>query len=52
MLIGSGACMQVSTPMEIAGPILFLASDAASFVSGVHLPICAAAIIQAEIEME
>ena len=28
--------MQVSTAMEIAGPILFLASDAASFISGAH----------------
>ena len=33
-----------------AGPILFLASDAASFISGVHIPVCAASQVQLEID--
>ena len=34
----------------LAGPILFLASDAASFISGAHIPICAASQVQLELE--
>ncbi len=34
-----------------AGPILFLASDAAAFISGVHLRIDGAAGVQLEIEL-
>jgi NAD(P)-dependent dehydrogenase (short-subunit alcohol dehydrogenase family) len=41
---------EICTPEEIAGPILFLASDAASFISGVHVPVAAAAQVQLEIE--
>ncbi|CAK0786472.1 hypothetical protein CVIRNUC_009685 [Coccomyxa viridis] len=41
---------EICTPEEIAGPILFLASDAASFISGVHIPVCAASQVQLEID--
>ncbi|CAL5222895.1 g5324 [Coccomyxa viridis] len=41
---------QVCQPEEIAGPILFLASDAASFISGAHIPVCAASQVQLELE--
>ncbi|BDA48978.1 3-oxoacyl-[acyl-carrier-protein] reductase FabG [Coccomyxa sp. Obi] len=41
---------EICTAEEIAGPILFLASDAASFISGVHIPIAGAAQVQLEIE--
>ncbi len=34
----------------LAGPILFLASDAASFISGAHIPVCAASQVQLELE--
>lgn len=34
---------EICTAEEIAGPILFLASDASSFISGVHIPIAGAA---------
>ena len=43
-------CAQVCTAEEIAGPILFLASDTAAFISGAHLPICGAAQVQPEID--
>ncbi len=38
---------EICTAEEIAGPILFLASDASSFISGVHIPIAGAAQVQA-----
>ncbi len=38
---------EICTAEEIAGPILFLASDAASFISGVHIPIAGAAQVPA-----
>lgn len=41
---------EICAAEEIAGPILFLASDAASFISGVHIPIAGAAQVQLEIE--
>ncbi len=36
--------------LVLTGPILFLASDAASFISGAHIPICAASQVQLELE--
>lgn len=41
---------RICTAEEIAGPILFLASDAASFISGVHITIAGASQVQPEIE--
>ena len=38
---------EICTAEEIAGPILFLASDASSFISGAHIPIAGAAQVQA-----
>ncbi|KAK9842236.1 hypothetical protein WJX81_001967 [Elliptochloris bilobata] len=42
---------RVMTPDEVAGPILFLASDAASFISGVHLRIDGATGVHEEIQL-
>jgi hypothetical protein len=42
---------EICTAEEIAGPILFLASDASSFISGVHIPIAGAAQVPAHARM-
>ena len=39
-MIANGTLMKrVADPAEIVGPVLYLASDASSFVTGVALPV-------------
>ena len=38
-LCGKTPLGRIGTPEELAGPVLFLASAAASFVTGVNLPV-------------
>ncbi len=45
-----GLCIRQRRCGVPAGPILFLASDASSFISGVHIPIAAASQVQLELE--